>query len=174
LLAAMAGAVLSGCTRPGQLAEGPLGKVPENHVVAGQPVRQGMADTIGLDATYNGGPAPAVIDRLVLVSPRHIKLIGAYVTIGGIVGDWPTFPPSIPSARSDPGLVHAIRAWAHRHKPAGAVIPPHQWAGIALGLEATSAHGSIAGIDLFYHVGSAYYEWRGHVRIVLTLVRRTS
>src|SRR6266851_311542 len=89
LLAAMAGAVLSGCTRPGQLAEGPLGKVPENHVVAGQPVRQGMADTIGLDATYNGGPAPAVI-------------------------------------------------------------------------------------DLFYHVGSAYYEWRGHVRIVLTLVRRTS
>jgi len=59
-------------------------------------------------------------------------------------------------------------------KPAGAVIPPHQWAGIALGVKATSAHGSIAGIDLFYHVGSAHYEWHGHVRIVLTSIPRTT
>jgi hypothetical protein len=157
--------------QPGQLAEGPLGKMPENNIVAGQPVVQGIADTIGLDSLFNGGPAPAVIDRLVLVSPRHIKLLGAYVTIGGIVGDWPTFPPSFPhSASGRHNDRYAIEAWAHRHKPAGAIIPPHQWAGIALGLEATSAQGSIAAIDLFYHVGSAHYEWHGHVKIVLTLV----
>ncbi len=133
-----------------------------------------MADTIGFDAVFNSGSALVVIDRLVLVSPRHIKLAGAYVTIGGVIGNWRTFPPAIPSARKHPGLVHEIRAWAHRHRPAGAVIPPHQWAGIALGLEATNAHGSIAGIDLFYHVGSAHYEWHGHVRIVLTSIPRAS
>jgi hypothetical protein len=55
-------------------------------------------------------------------------------------------------------------------RTAGAVIPPGKWAGIALGLAATSAKGSIAGIDLFYHVGQAHYEWHGHIRIVLTSV----
>lgn len=171
LLAMLIGAALAGCGAA-QLPEGPLGKFPEHYDVAGQPVREGIADTIGLDLTFNGGLAPAVIDRLVLVSPRHIKLIGAYVTIGGIVGDWATFPPSFPTrsgARHD--VRYAISAWAHRHKPAGAIIPPHRWAGIALGLEATSAHGSIAGIDLFYHVATAHYEWHGHIRLILTLVR---
>jgi hypothetical protein len=171
-LALITGAVVSGCGSG--LPEGPLGKVPENHVVVGQPVRHGGADTIGIDAVFNSGSAPAVIDRLVLRSPRHIKLTGAYVTIGGVIGNWPTFPPAIASARKRPALAHAISAWAHRHKPAGGVIPPHQWAGIALGLEATSTHGSIAGIDLFYHVGSAHYEWHGHVRVVLTSIPRTS
>jgi hypothetical protein len=167
----MAGAVLSGCQGPGQLPAGPLGSRPENHIVVGQPVVSGRADTIGFDAMFNGGAAPAVIDRLVLVAPRHIKLIGAYVTIGGITGNWPTFPPSFPqSASGRHENRYPIRAWAHRHQPAGAVIPPRRWAGIALGLDATAARGSIAGVDLFYHVGGARYEWRGHVRIVLTLV----
>ena len=132
--------------------------------MVGQPVREGGADT-------NSGSTPAVIDRLVIRSARHIKLIGAYVTIGGVVGNWPTFPPSFPgSASGRRENRYAIRAWANRQKPAGAIIPPHQLAGVALGLAATSAHGSIAGIDLFYHVGSSHYEWQGHVRIVLTLV----
>jgi hypothetical protein len=165
----MAAVVLLSACAPGQLQEGPLGKVPENHDVAGQPVRLGGADTIGLDAIFNSGSAPAVIDRLVLVSPRHIKLIGAYVTIGGIVGDWPTFPPSAIGLRE---VAPAARVWAGRQKPAGAIIPPHQWAGIALGLAPTStAKARIAGIDVFYHVGSTYYEWHGHVQIVLTVVR---
>ncbi len=140
----------------------------------GQPVRRGGADTIGFDAVFNSGSAPAVIDRLVIRSPRHIRLVGAYVTIGGILGNWETFPPAIPSARGHPDLVHIIAAWAQRHKLAGAVIPPHKMAGIALGLAATSAHGSIAGIDLFYHVGTAHYEWHGHTRIVLTSTSRTT
>ena len=151
--------------------EGPLGTVPEIHDTVGQPVREGGADTIGFDAVFNGGPAPAVIYRLVIVSPRHIKLIGSYVAIGGPVGNWPTFPPSFPrSASGRRKNRYAINRWANRHKTAGAIIPPHRSAGIALGLAATSAHGGIAGIDLFYHVGSAYYEWHGHVRIVLTAV----
>ena len=167
MLALVLLAVLAGCGLP----EGPLGKRPENHQTVGEPVRQGGAATIGWDGFFNGGPAPAVIDRLVVVSPRHIKLIGAYVTIGGPVGNWVTFPPSFPrSARGRRESRYAISRWANRHKIAGAVIPPHRWAGIALGLEATSAHGSIAGIDVFYHVGDAHYEWHGHVRIVLTSV----
>jgi hypothetical protein len=134
-------------------------------------VPDGGADTIGFDSPFNGGRAPAVIDRLVVVSPRHIKLIGAYVTIGGPVGNWPTFPPSFPrSASGRRENRYSISRWANRHKTAGAIIPPHRWAGIALGLEVTSAHGSLSGLDLFYHVGSAHYEWHGHVRIVLTLV----
>jgi hypothetical protein len=169
LLALITGAVVSGCGS-GQLAEGPLGKVRENHVVVGQPVRRGGADTIGFEGVINSGSAPAVIDKLVMRSPRHIKLTGAYVTIGGVIGNWPTFPPLLPSAHKHPRFASIIRAWAHRHKPAGAVIPPHRLAGIALGLKATSAHGSIAGIDLFYHVGRARYEWHGHGRIVLTSV----
>lgn len=169
LLAVITAAVLLPACAPGQLTEGPLGKVPENHDVAGQPVRLGGADTIGLDAMFNGGSAPAVIERLVLVSPSHIKLIGAYVTIGGIVGNWATFPPSASGLRD---VTSAAQAWARRHEPAGAIIPPHQWAGIALGLAPTSAaKARIAGIDVFYHVGSAHYEWHGHLRIVLTVVR---
>jgi hypothetical protein len=172
LLALITLAVVSSCGS-GQLPEGPLGKNPENHDTVGQPVRRGGADTIGFDAVFNGGSAPAVIDRLVIRSPRHIKLIGAYVTIGGPVGNWATFPPSFPrSASGRRENRYSISRWAHRHKPAGAVIPPHQWAGIALGLAATGAHGSIAGIDLFYHVGDAHYEWHGHIRIVLTSVAR--
>jgi hypothetical protein len=168
-LAVITAVVLLSACAPGELPEGPLGKVQENHDVAGQPVQLGGADTIGLDAIFNSGSVSAVIDRLVLVSPRHIQLIGAYVTIGGIVGDWPTFPPSATGLRD---VAPAAQAWARRHKPAGAIIPPHQWAGIALGLAPTSAaKARIAGIDVFYHVGSAHYEWHGHVQIVLTVVR---
>jgi len=169
LLAPVLLAVLVGCGH-GRLSEGPLGG-PENYTVVGQPVREGGADTISDEEVFNSGRAPAVIDRLVVVSPRHIKLIGAYVTIGGIVGNWVTFPPSFPrSARGRRENRGLIRAWANRHKLAGATIPPHQSAGIALGLEATAAHGSIARIDLYYHVGRTQYEWTGRMRIVLTSV----
>jgi len=169
VLALMLLAVLAGCAHGG-LSEGPLGG-PENYTVVGQPVRQGGTDTIGDEAVVNSGPVPAVIDRLVVVSPHHIKLIGAYLTIGGIVGNWVTFPPTFPqSARGRRENRYPIRAWANRHKPTGAVIQPHQSAGIALGLEATAAHGSIARIDLYYHVGRTHYEWRGRMRIVLTSV----
>jgi hypothetical protein len=163
LLALITAAVVSGCG-PG-LREGPLGDQPENSIKIGQPVRQGGADTIGFDYVFNGGSAPAVIDRLVIRSPHHIKLVGAQVTIGGPVGDWETYPPAIPSNQAD-----AFRWWANRHEPAGAVIPPHKGAGIALGLATKSARGSIAGINLYYHVGNAHYEWRGNIRIVLTSV----
>jgi hypothetical protein len=163
LLALIAAAVISGCGSG--LPEGPLGDKPENTIKIGQPVRQGGADTIGFDAVFNSGSAPAVIDRLVIRSPRQIKFIGAQVTIGGPVGDWVTYPPVIPSSEGD-----AFRWWANRHEPAGAVIPPHKWAGIALGLAVTGAKGSIAGINLYYHVGRAHYEWRGNIRIVLTSV----
>src|SRR5262252_3480408 len=77
-------AVLTGCGQ-GQLPQGPLGSQPENHDTVGQPVLRGGADTIGFDGFYNGGTKPAVIDRLVIVSPRHVRLIGAYITLGGIV-----------------------------------------------------------------------------------------
>jgi len=163
-------AVLTGCGQ-GKLPQGPLGSQPENHDTVGQPVQRGGADTIGFDGFYNGGNKPAVIDRLVIVSPRHIKLTGAYITLGGPIGNWPTFPPSFPtSPRARHDNRYAIWRWARRHAPAGAVIPPHQQAGIALGLAATAAHGSLARTDLYYHVGDAHYEWRGNIRIVLTSV----
>jgi hypothetical protein len=59
---------LTGCGQ-GQLPQGPLGSQPENHDTVGQPVLRGGADTIGFDGFYNGGTKPAVIDRLVIVSP---------------------------------------------------------------------------------------------------------
>jgi hypothetical protein len=164
LLALIAAAFISGCGL-GQPPEGPLGVDPENTIKLSQPVVHGGADTIGFDAVTNSGSVPAVIDRLVIRSPRHIKLIGAYVTIGGPIGDWTTYPPVIGPKEGD-----AFRWWSNRHKPAGAVIPPGKLAGIALGLKVTSAKGSVAGINLFYHVGQAHYEWHGHIRIVLTSV----
>lgn len=122
LLALVQLAALAGCGQ-GRLPEGPLGRFPENHDTVGQPLREGGADTIGFDALFNGGPAPAVIDRLVVVSPRHIKLIGAYVTIGGIVGNWPTFPPSFPrSASGRRENRYAISRWANRHKTAAGLF----------------------------------------------------
>jgi hypothetical protein len=157
---------LSGCGSG--LSEGPLGARPENHSVISQPAPRGGAVTIGFDVVYNGGSAPAVIDRLVLATPHNIKLIGAYLTIGGPMGDWVTFPPIL--SASDRNDVYPIRYWANRHKPTGAVVPPHQWAGIALGLEVTGARGSIAATDLFYHVGNTHYEWQSRIRIMLALI----
>jgi len=90
-------AVLTGCGQ-GQLPQGPLGAWPENHDTVGQPVQRGGADTIGFDGFYNGGTKPAVIDRVVIVSPRHIRLIGAYITLGGPIGNWTTFPPVFPTS----------------------------------------------------------------------------
>jgi hypothetical protein len=162
-LALITAAVIAGCGSG--LPERPLGDTPENPTVVSQPVLHGGADTIGFDAVTVSGSAPAVIDRVVIRSPRHIKLIGAYVTVGGIVGDWTTFPPVIGSDQGD-----AFTWWSHRQEPAGAVIPPRKLAGIALGLAVTGAKGSIAGINVFYHVGPAHYEWHGHIRIVLTSV----
>ena len=96
------------------------------------------------------------------MSPRHIKLIGAYVTIGGPIGNWTTFPPVFPtSAKARHDNRYAIWWWARRHRAAGAVIPPHQEAGLALGLSVTAAHGSLARTDVYYHVGNTHYEWRG-------------
>lgn len=173
LAAAITAAALVSACAPGQLPAGPLGARPENHGGVGQPELRGVPDTIGVDVMFNGGPRPAVIDRLVLVSPRHIKLVGAYVypAARGTFGGWPGFPPRYLRGRPGSEYRGLVWAWAHRHIPAGAIIPPHQWAGVVLGLEATSARGSIASIDVFYHVGSARYEWQGHVRVVLTRVR---
>ncbi|MGO9161219.1 MAG: hypothetical protein ACLP7J_10960 [Streptosporangiaceae bacterium] len=168
LLCVAAGVVLFLVLRPGagQLPEGPLGSRPENTGFQGDPARLGKPDTVGVDSLYNGGNVPAVIDRLILVSPRHIKLVGAYITIGGsLVGNWETFPPPTRALyRSEPG-VH----WAGRHRPAGTIVPGHQWALVALGLEPTAATGHIASIDIFYHVGTTRYEWHGHVAIGLTV-----
>jgi hypothetical protein len=100
LLALVLLAVLAGCGL-GRLPVGPLGKQQENYTVVGQPVREGGADTISDEVVFNDLLFPAVIDRLVVVSPRHIKLIGAYMTIGGIIGNWVTFPrPSPPPLRA--------------------------------------------------------------------------
>jgi hypothetical protein len=161
---ALLAAVLSGCGQ-GQLPAGPL--QPENHVVVGQPVRRGGAITIGFDALYNKGTHPAVIDRVVIVSPRHIRLLGAYITPGTDLGSWESFPPAIP-AHGDPKSA----AWAASRKAAGAVIPPHSLGGLALGLVVTdsAAHGSLARTDVYYHVDNTHYEWRGSQRIVLTSV----
>jgi hypothetical protein len=78
-------ALLAGCTQSSlaQLPVGPLGSRPENHDTVGTPARRGQSATVGQDGLFNGGAKPAVIDRLVIVSPRHIRLVGAYVTIGG-------------------------------------------------------------------------------------------
>src|SRR5262245_20971972 len=74
--------------RAGPATQGAAGQPAGNHDTVGQPVQRGGADTIGFDGFYNGGTKPAVIDRVVIVSPRHIKLLGAYVVIGGILGNW--------------------------------------------------------------------------------------
>ena len=166
LLVLVLPALLAGCGQ-GQLPPGPI--QPENHVVIGQPVLRTGAITIGADALYNGGAKPAVIDRVVIVSPRHIKLLGAYVVIGTVIGNFEGFPPSfsISKGRYDR---YAMRMWATRHLAVGAVIPPHKLGGLSLGLSVTAAHGSLAHTDVYYHVGSTHYEWRGTVRIVLTSV----
>ena len=173
-MVAIAAAVLVSACAPGQLSVGPLGARPENQIVEGQPVQRGRADTITADVMYNGGRYPAVIDRLVLVSPRHIDLVGAYIcpAARGLVGNWAAFPPFFGNDRQRAQIRGIIWAWAHRQEAVGAVIPPHQWAGITLGLEATAAQGSIARIDLFYNIGGVHYEYRGRTRIILTRVRK--
>lgn len=164
LLALITAAVVSGCGSG--LSEGPFGQKPENPTLVGQPVLIGGADTIGFDAVFNVGAAPAVIDRVVVRSPRHIKFLGAYVTVGNLIGDWTTFPPKITPRRGE------FKTWVKRQKPGGAVIPSHNWGGIALGLAVTGGakKGSIEGINVFYHVGPGHYVWHGHIRIVLTSV----
>jgi hypothetical protein len=165
VLAVVLLAVLAGCGQGG-LPAGPL-QPERNHLVIGQPVLSTGADTIGFDGLYNSGSQPAVIENIVIVSPRYIRFLGAYITPGTDLGSWPQFPPAIPAA-GDPKSA----AWAASRKAAGAVIPSHKLGGLALGLAVTdsAAHGSLARTDVYYRVGRTQYEWRGNVKIVLTSV----
>jgi hypothetical protein len=76
------------------LATGPLGP-PGNHdsnCLPGRP--KNSVGTEGNQPVTNSGHDTIVIDRLVLASPHHLKLTGAYLVPGrGLVGTWLSFPP---------------------------------------------------------------------------------
>lgn len=131
------------------------------------PAAVGQARTVGIDGAKNTGGTALVIDRIAVASPRHIRLTGAYVVPGeNWIGIARTFPP--PASSIGPRV-----DWSGRHKPAGALIPPGKWAGFVVGLAPVShATASIAGLVVFYHVGSSHYEWRSRTRIVLKVPPR--
>lgn len=158
IVAALAAVLATACAA---LAQGPLGPT-ENVSTACVPARVGQARTDNMDGVKNTGRETAVIDRIALAPPRHIKITGAYVIPGEHWIGWAaTFPPT---ASSIPANVD----WSGRHTAAGARVPPGKWAGFVVGLAPVShATASTAGLIVFYHVGRAQYEWRSRVRIVL-------
>ena len=164
IVAALAAVLAAACG--GGLPQGPLGPT-EKASTACVPARVGQARTDGIDGAENTGRTTVVIDRIALASPRHIRLIGAYVVPGeNWIGVAATFPPPASSIR--PGV-----NWSARHKPAGSRIPPGKWVGFVVGLAPVShATASTAGLVVFYHVGSTQYQWRSRVRIVIKVPPR--
>jgi len=159
IVAALAAVLFTACA---SLVQGPLGPTENDSTACVPAAGVGQALTIGIDSAKNTGGTTLVIDRIALASPRHIRLTGAYVVPGeNLVGEEATFPPP---ASEIPANVQ----WSRRHKPAGARLSPGQWSGFVVGLAPVSrATASTAGLVVFYHVGSAQYEWRSHVRIVI-------
>lgn len=135
------------------LTIGPLGP-PGNHdsncLPGGPKVR---VDTEGNQNVTNSGHDTIVVDRLVLASPRHLKLTGAYLVPGqGLVGTWPSFPPPA-------GKVDRYVQWNRRERPAGARIPPGQTVNLVFGVEqTTNGPGSTAGIEVLYHDGGTRHS----------------
>src|SRR5262249_38922888 len=143
-------AVLTGCGQ-GQLPQGPLGSQPENHDTVGQPVLRGGAGTIGIRGVYNRGAQPAGRPQRLHPAPPSasspsppppISLTAANPPLADPSDNAPPSPPSFPPPpRPRQKNGSEIGGGPSPPPPAGAVIPPHQLAGLALGLSATAAHG---------------------------------
>jgi hypothetical protein len=143
------------------LGSGPLGP-PGNPDTACLPVSPGQADTEGLQNPTNNSGDTLVIDHVALASPQNITLVGAYIVPGtGLVGAWRGFPPPAGQLAKDVSLARWRRA-------VGARVLPGQTIDVVVGLAPTSrATASTAGIEVFYHDGSAEYEWVCKLRVIL-------
>src|SRR5438067_2447269 len=125
-------ALLAGCSASARHgpAAGPLG-YPDGANQSGlcQPDLHGQPETVATDDIRNNGHHTVVIDRLVLVRPRHLALVGSYIVPGQFaVGQWASFPP--PARQLDMGV-----QWASRHVTTGALVLPGHWINPVIGLK---------------------------------------
>ena len=80
-------------------AGGPLGP-PGNYDTNCLPGKPFQAVTEGNQGVTNGGPDAIILDRMLLISPRHLRLTGAYVVpyTKNLVGSWLQFPLRLTSS----------------------------------------------------------------------------
>jgi hypothetical protein len=163
LLAAAAVASCGGSRPAGPFAE------PRDYSVQCQPLAGHKVTTFGDDSVRNYGKATAVIDKVTFVRPRHLRVlrIWAVPTTADLAGmSWGVPPP--------PRSYHlAGWHWNQRHLAKGARVPPA--AGkydrmnllVVVALTPGAQRGSMAAMDIWYHVGANAYRFRTSLGLVV-------
>jgi hypothetical protein len=138
--------LLAACGSGGLSDNGPFGNSGQNSGTLCYPVRPGGVVQDGFEEYYDTG-GTATIDKVVLVHPRHLRLVAAWVSeqngpvavaLGG-------------------GYPHPTRTWQHA---AGAVV--HHTHGdevitLVAVVKLTGKLGTASAINMYYHIGGIHY-----------------
>ncbi len=122
----------------------------------------GQPQTFGLEQFTSHGGALVVLDRVVLLHPRHERLAGSYAVPGaeliGAPGGWPPKYAGIPSA------------WKHRQLVHGFRLPPGRTFDMVLGVAATATgHARARGMLVYYHDSSGSYVAKDDVAMTIAV-----
>jgi hypothetical protein len=131
-------------------------------------VRPGVVLSYGVTDLRNSSSSPAVIDKVSLVSARHLQMVAAWVVpITGHqdYGVWDGYPP----APHQSGVM-----WSQHTRAAGAVIQPSHGqahANLVQVLQPTGPVGKAQATDVFYHVRNTQYRMQVDYGFVLLVSR---
>lgn len=144
---------LGGCGG-GLATDGPLGGGAFGSISGGNdcaPAHVGQPETFGDERFTNHGHATVVLDRVILLHPRHERLIGSYAVPGIYLTGQVPWPPSwgVPPTWKDRQPVHGFR------------LAPGRSFNMALGVTATTTGmASSQGMVIYYHDPAGSYVLR--------------
>ncbi len=155
---------LAGCSSGSNLAaDGPLssgssryGSIPNGSVC--EP--GGRPQSFGDQVFTNYGSTALVLDRVVLLHPRHQRLIGSYAVPGTIAIGSVRWPPKYPGM--PPG-------WKHRQPVHGFRLAPGRTFNMVLGITATiPARATSQGMLVYYHDASGTYVAKNYFANIIS------
>ncbi len=161
LVAAVAAlGVMAGCANA--VNTGPLGNGGGSGEVTA-PVCRGGVLSYGFQSFRNSGPATAVVEKVSLDSPRHLRMLAAYiVAITGydLFGVLRGFPSAIWARHPQQGV-----QWPKRQRAGGALLPPsprpaHDVYNLVLVVKPAGNSGTARAIDIWYRESGQQYHMR--------------
>lgn len=137
--------LLAACSSGGLSENGPFGNFGQNSGTLCQWARPGGVLQDGFEE-FNDTGGTATIDKVVLVHPRHLRLLAAWVGEG-----------DSPIGELGRGYPHPTKAW--KHIP-GAVVHPNRGQeviNLVIVVKPSGKLGTATAIDMYYHVGETHY-----------------
>jgi len=164
---AILAAALASCGS--SLPAGPFAE-PRTPSIQCTPLAGHKVMTFGDDFVQNHGKATAVIDKVTFVHPHHLRVlrIWAVPTTADLAGALSGPPPP-----ADPPWQMVGWQWNHRHLAKGARVPPATGRYDRMNLVAVvsltpgARRGTMAAMDIWYHVGVSRYRFRTSLGLVV-------